>query len=213
MRTSARSPKGQRGRRAAAVSTGTLLLCLWGSGTAFAAISPAPLPGTGTVPAIVTPPVPSPVDHLVKKLSDAAGIADPLAPAPHVAGSSHAGRHQHAPLTHRQTPTGTARHATRSAHRAAGPAPAGTSVLALSAMPGLRTFGQSTQALPAAVAPVVVASQPISHAANSSTLGGLMSSPNDMETGRMLVLAIATMVLGGLAASHITLARNVLATS
>jgi hypothetical protein len=40
-----------------------------------------------------------------------------------------------------------------------------------------------------------------------------MSSPNDMETGRMLVLAIATMVLGGLAASHITLARNVLATS
>jgi hypothetical protein len=214
MRTPARSPKGQRGRRAAAVSTGTLLLCLWGSGTAFATESPSPLPGTGTLPAVVAPPVPSPVDGLVKKLSDATGITDPLAPAPHVAGGSHTGRHHRARLTHPPTTsTGTIQRAPRTGHRATVAAPAATSVLGLSAMPGLRSFGQSTQALPAAVAPVVVAPQPISHVAHSSTLGGLLSPANDTELGRMLVLVLAMMVVGGLAASHVKLAQNVLAAS
>ena len=168
MSRSAQHRSGSRARRAAAVSTGTLVLCMWGSGTAMAASSPDPLPGVGSVPLVTAPPVPGPVDDVVKTVTGVVGVPDPLASAPH--SDRPAGHHPRRPLGGASSAPGSPAVTTHRAHRTQRPVVSPTAVSA--PIPMLGAFARG------------------------------------LQDGRMLLLAVAVMVIGGLAAGHIKAAQD-----
>src|SRR3954452_15907236 len=77
--------------RVGTVSAATVVLCLGAGGTALASTGPSPVPSLDApVAGLTPPPVPKPVADAVQKVSDVAGIADPLA-----SGTSAQPRHKH----------------------------------------------------------------------------------------------------------------------
>lgn len=212
---------GQQFRRAAAVSSGTLILCL-GAGAPALASTIDPTPVTDTTVTTVTdtvtdttsadtltdPPLPQPVDDLVKQVSDTTGIQDPLDPtAPtgthHKAGDGKTSPQVNVSKGDRTSTSGSA--PTRHHTRTTAYAPSGFAVSGLRAMTG--TQPTVTNGLTPAVADTPTVTR-IAPAAGSHPIVAWPHRPNQEDTGRLLLVAIATLILGGLASGHIKLAQG-----
>jgi hypothetical protein len=226
---------GSTGRRAAAISTGTLLLCLWGGGTAFAAtapvsdgstggvlggvtglLSPSPTPTAAPLP-VPTPSELAPVSSTVDQVTKTVTTAVQSAPAPSATPTAvptggqvdqgggrtttggnvklpSTGSHDHVLGTrHSRTTTG---------------APTVSSVPYLTG--GLRA--DAPAAMPA-LDPKLAPQQTANLAAGVTP--ALAPAPqhvalpwNDDRAPRGLFIALATMVIGGLAAGHVKLAQD-----
>src|SRR4051794_17353558 len=204
----ATSMKARQISRAAGVSAGTLLLCLGAAAPAIAGTSPVPSP----VSDVPTPPIPQPVSDTVQQVSDIVGVPNPLAAK---ATPSHH-HHHHAkpsPVTqptislhhHSGTPSTASRGTT---HGAGTPAYVPTSyygggLLRPNAMQGPAVLTGRAPAI--ADRPTVTR---IVQAAGSHAIHALPSTATPEDAARLAVLAIATMLLGGLASGHMKLAQQ-----
>jgi hypothetical protein len=198
-------------RRAAAVSTGTLLLCLWTTGTAFADSGTDPLTPTAASPvgsaSTTRPPSRDPIDDLVRQVSETVGVSDPLTTEPDKPGHHHKhGRPGSGSPTDKPTATGSRTHAQRAAadHRS-------QPVLGLSRW---RMSAGDPSVMPVAVRPPTIAHP--QHRAGlvaraRASLDSLLPGPSDLDHGRGLLLLVGTMVIGCLAAGHIKVAQEGLA--
>lgn len=170
-------------RRATAVSAGTLVLCLGG----FA---------PGVAAAADPPPVPKPVSDLVQQVSNTTGTPNPIPP------SGGAVREHRAP--HRSTSTAAstkpARHVSlsRTSPTLSPPLTMPTTSL-LARETALRASSLHAPVLPAVTTPAAV--QP------SSALQALPAPAQRDDAPRILLVAIATLILGGLASGHIKAAQ------
>ena len=209
----AQTRQPSRAARAAAVSTGTLLLCLCGAGPAFADIGPVP--------------VPQPVDDAVTTVTDAAGVDNPL----HDSTTSTDGgkttrhsKHRHHSQTKldtstltapRTTTTGTS--ATPRAHRQT---PAVTPVSY--PMGGLRASAltSTSPVIETGRAPVTAGSLPAPGQANAAgatpqlirpAAASILDGTGGEDGPRVILIGLAAMVLGGLSAGHIKVAQDRLA--
>ena len=212
-------------RRVATVSGGALLLCLSFGGTALAATTPA----SGTVPSPVsgiTDPlplpsptaVPNPVDvvtQTVHTVTQTAGVPVPsttptatptLAPAPAPAGGkTTTGQHAPAPNT---KPAGSSSGQVLAVHHAR-VAPAPAAAISDLQLGGLR----GATSVPTISDPVVAPAQTALLAAGQAP--ALAPRPNaslpglpDERGPRGLFIALATMVIGGLAAGHVKVIQD-----
>ena len=208
-------------RRVATVSGGALLLCLSFGGTALAASSPAS--GSGLSPVSgVTDPLPLPtgspdpvqvVTQTVQQVGQTVGVPVPSAtptvtPAPAPSGGK-------TTVTHRKVPTTTVKapRATRQGkvlgtqHTRPAVAPASIGSLSLGGLRG-------TTSVPAVTNPVVAPQQTAVLAAGQTPalapkVGGLTGGGSqDDRAPRGLFIAVATMVIGGLAAGHVKVIQD-----
>lgn len=165
-------------RRATAVSAGTFVLCMGGVAPALAATNP--------------PPIPKPISDAVQQISNETGLPNPLPP------SEGATRHHRAPARQTTTPTAS----TPTAAVAKPVTPSRPAAVVAARMPaGILT--RST-GLPASSPAVATATriQP------SSVMQALPAPLTSDDTQRILLVAIATMILGALAGSHIKAAQT-----
>ena len=167
-------------RRAAAVSAGSFLLCLAGATPALASTAP--------------PPVPQPVSDVVQQVSNATGLPNPHPP------SEGAARHHRRPAHHAAPKPSTV--STTTQRQMARPA-AHPRVVAVP-MPVTKLETRPIQ-LSANESPAVAAETP-TH--SSSALQALPAPFSRDDTPRILLVAIATMILGGLASGHIKAAQT-----
>jgi hypothetical protein len=207
-------------RRAATVSGGALVLCLSFGGTALAASAPAsgstdPVGTlTGALPT-PTPSLPAPVGQVVQQVTQAAGIPDPAAqptatPTPVPTGkkgrvgkpTAHAPAPAVRPAQHQRTVLGLSR------SRVAGPAmPVGGVSLA-----GLR--GVAPSVVTPVSNPVVAPQQTLALAAGQTPAlaphpqGLLPAGDGDSRSPRGLFIALATLVIGALAAGHVKVIQD-----
>ena len=211
----------QTTRRIAAVSTGALLLCLWSGGTAVAATAPGANGSdpvgtiTGAVPLptptpVSTPSQLAPVGQAVDTVTQTVSSPVPTttaAPAP-VASGGTTGTSKQTRHTHRSTGTRRQHVLGSRATRAATP---------VVAMPvcnlhlgRLRGFG-SPAVPPPAQAPTVAPAQTAVLAAGQSPAlapSRLVPGSGDDRAPRGLFIALATMVIGGLAAGHVKVIQD-----
>jgi len=212
-------------RRVATVSGGALLLCLSFGGTALAATTPASGSAPSPVSGITDPlPLPSPtalpdpvdvVNQTVHTVTQTAGVPVPtatptapptLAPAPAPAGGkTTTGKHAPAPATK------PARHSSGQVlavhHARVAPAPA-------AAISDLQLGGlRGAMSVPTVSDPVVAPAQTALLAAGQAP--ALAPRPNaslpglpDERGPRGLFIALATMVIGGLAAGHVKVIQD-----
>ena len=208
-------------RRAATVSGGALLLCLSFGGTALAASSPASGSGLDPVGTITDPlPLPTPtasdpvavVTQTVHQVTQTVGVPDPTAtpapaPAPVPSGGKTTGTHQKVPTTvktSRQTRQGKVL-GTQHTRPAVAPVSLGTLQLG-----GLR----GTTSVPTVSNPVVAPQQSAVLAAGQAPalapkVSGLTGGgSSDDRAPRGLFIAVATMVIGGLAAGHVKVIQD-----
>ena len=166
-------------RRATAVSAGTFMLCLGGVAPALAATNP--------------PPIPKPVSDAVQQVSKATGLPNPIPPS------------EPAPRHHRTTKQAPAATTQRSATQhvtttpvQSRPSAAGVAV----AMPTNAILTRTARL--SASAPAVAAPTRITP---SSSLEALPAPLTSNDAPRILLVAMATMVLGALASAHIKAAQ------
>jgi hypothetical protein len=166
-------------RRATAVSAGTFVLCLGGVAPALA----------GTTP----PPIPKPISDAVQQVSNVTGLPNPLPP------SEGAARHHQKPAHSTSAPTtGT-------------PAGALSTTVSSSRHPAVvavempsSAFLTRSAALPAS-SPAVASPTRIQP---SSAMQALPAPLPINDAPRILLVAVATMVLGALAGGHIKAAQH-----
>lgn len=183
-------------QRVTAVSLGTFVLCLGAAAPAFAATStPAP------------PPIPKPLSDAVQQISEATGLPNPVAPDATSKPSHHrTGKHTSkasTPVTHTGTTTRTSKPATRPVAPAYVPStfafatlhnPQGTRMAALdSREPSMADTPHVTRIAPAAAHHALI---------------NLPGSPAQQDTERILLVAAATLLLGGLASGHLRAAQR-----
>ena len=183
-------------QRTVAVSGGTLALCL---GAAAPAIATTGLP--------TPPPLPQPIVDTVQKVSDIAGVPNPVAtpttPKP---------RHHHNRDGNRQTAQQPVAQRT-AASKPAAPKPQAVSpawrptsfpVSGLRPEPAMRTAAVAGRAPAMASTPTTTR---IVQTAGERVLGGLPGMPPAQDTARVLAVALAMTVVGGLASGHIKAAQ------
>jgi hypothetical protein len=212
-------------RRVATVSGGALLLCLSFGGTALAATGPAsgsdasPLGGlTNPLPLPTPTDTPNPVDTVtqtVQQVSHAAGVPVPSPTATSTAhpvpapsgGKPNTGKHAHVPVAKPAHP-GSQEAVLGVQHTRVAPMPTGA--LAGVQFGGLRGAG----AAPAVTNPVVAPVQTAILAAGQTPAlaprpeAVLPLGPLDERAPRGLFIALATMVIGGLAAGHVKVIQD-----
>lgn len=181
-------------QRAAAVSLGTFVLCLGAA---------APAVATTVTPA---PPLPQPISDAAQAVSDLTGLPNPIAPdsagtPKHESTRNHTSKPT-SPATHTRTVTRTGKPATHPAVPAYTP-----SLMTLAALHNpraTRTADFSGQA------PSVAGSQPVTRIAPaaSRSLINLPGTPAQQDTERMLLVAAATLLLGGLTSGHLKAAQR-----
>ena len=185
-------------QRTVAVSAGTFVLCL---GAAAPAMATTALP--------TPPPLPQPVSDTVQKVSDIAGVPNPLASDAkpkahhHRAGGKGDSTDPQLPLVN-NTKTNTG------AHRKSAPAtPAYVvptmNISGLRAMPTTGTAAIDGRAPSMADAPTVTR---IVQAAGRQALGAIPNMPPTQDTARILAVALAMTVVGGLTSGHIKAAQS-----
>lgn len=194
---------GRTAQRAAAVSAGTFVLCLGAAAPALAST------GSPTPPLPI--PLPQPVTDTVQQLSDATGLPNPLADTTTTTATTHH-RHKTARATSKPTqpastpPTRTNRPGSSVRHSAA-PVAAPTSFT----LGGLRS-DPATSIAPVTGRAPAMAHQPvvqrIVQEAGSSPLAGIPGEAPHQDTARILLVALATMILGGLTSGHIKAAQQ-----
>jgi hypothetical protein len=207
-------------RRVTTVSGGALLLCLSFGGTALAGTTPTS--DLGPVSGVTDPlPLPSPtatpdpiqvVTQTVQQVAQTAGIPLPsatptTAPAPSGGGKT-SGSTQKVPTTTVKIPSSTRQGQVLGTQHSR-PAVAPTSIGNLQ-LGGLR----GTSAVPPVSNPVVAPQQTAVLAAgqtpvlapNAGSLGGGGSDSGNAPRG--LFIALATMVIGGLAAGHVKVIQD-----
>jgi hypothetical protein len=190
--------RSQTAQRAAAVSTGTLVLCLGAAAPALAATSPGP--------GIEDPiPVPKPIATVVQQVSDATGLPDPV--------TSDDGAKPH----HHRGPTTSKPHVTLSDTQQAQPTrerhhkTTGANTPIAYPVGGIRTLPDADMTATDGRAPNVAGTAPTTHivqSAGSQLLPGLPALTADQDTARILAVAIAMMLLGGLCSGHIKTAQQ-----
>jgi hypothetical protein len=209
------------GRRVATISGGALLLCLTFGGTALAATGPAGGADLGPVAGVTDPlPLPTPtsssdpvqvVTQTVQQVAQTVGVPVPTAtptatPAPAPTGGK-------TTATHRtSSPTG----------KVPAVAPRGAVlgtqqtrfVIAPVALGGLQLGGlRGTTSVPPSSDPVVAPQQTAVLAAGQTPAlapkaAGLTGGGPDEQAPRGLFIALATMVIGGLAAGHVKVIQD-----
>jgi hypothetical protein len=211
-------------RRVATVSGGALLLCLSFGGTAMAATSPVSGSDTSPISSISGAlPLPTPTDspdpvgtvtQTIKTVTQTAGVPVPtttptatptVAPAP--ASGAKAGTTKHAPVP----VTKPARHASG---RVLGVHQARVAPMTTSALPALQLGGlRGAASVPTISNPVVAPEQTAVLAAGQAP--ALAPQPkaalpfgSDESAPRGLFIALATMVIGGLAAGHVKVIQD-----
>jgi hypothetical protein len=187
---------GRAAKRATAVSLGTFVLCLSAAAPAFA---------TTTTP--TPPPVPQPIADVVQQVTDATGLPDPLAPDTttkphHHRTGSHTSKPP-APASHPSTASRPSRPATQAAVPAY--APTAFALATLHHSPATRTAALAGRSPAMAGSPTVTRIAPV---AEPRALDGLPGSPAEQNTERILLVAVATVLLGGLASGHLKAAQG-----
>ena len=209
-------------RRVATVSGGALLLCLSFGGTALAGTPPTSSTDLGPVSGITDPlPLPSPtatpdpvqvVTQTVQKVAQTAGVPLPsatptTAPAPAPGGKT-SGSTQKVPTTTVKVPSSTRQgRVLGTEHSRPAVAPASIGNLQLGGLRG-------TSPVPAVVNPVIAPQQTAVLAAGQTPVlapkaGNLIGGDsNSGNAPRGLFIALATMVIGGLAAGHVKVIQD-----
>jgi len=209
----AQTRQPSRVARAAAVSTGTLLLCLCGAGPAFADIGPVP--------------VPQPVDDAVTTVTDAAGLDNPLddsTTSTDGGKTTRHAKHKHHSQTKLVTSTLTAPKTTTTATSAKPRAHRQTPAVTPVSYPvgGLRASAltTTTPVIETGRAPVTAGSVPAAGQADTaagapqrirSAAATILDGTGGEEGPRVILIGVAAMVLGGLSAGHIKVAQDRLA--
>lgn len=204
--------KTSQTRRVAAVTAGTFVLCLGAASPAAAAsIDPTPVTDTSVTDSTLTdpPPIPQPIGDVVREVSDAAGIDDPLDPTAtetthhHKAGTGKPKVQVSRPGS--DTTDTTSTKASKHRSQPAVTAPTSYDIPGLRAMTGTQPFMTTGRTPSVANTPTVTRIAP---AAGSRPLLPWPQRPSQEDTGRLLLVAIATIVLGGLASGHIKVAQQ-----
>jgi hypothetical protein len=210
-------PRHSTARRVAAISGGTLVLCLAGAAPALAGTAdPVPLPDLSPVTHVVGPVLDTlepviPVHGIVHQASDQAGTDDPLATPKR---SHHHHAHRPAVSPSHVTPP---RHVVRAGH--AKPAPGVSGAGGFGWRVPLAIDGFPT--VPVATAPVVERVSPPTVAATPGTAHRVASAAaraaHDLTdpgtpAGRTLLVVLGTMLVGTLAGGHVKVAQDQLAT-
>ena len=212
-------------RRVATVSGGALLLCLSFGGTALAATSPTSGSVTSTISGVTDPlPLPSPTDtpnpvdavtqtvQQVTQTAQSAGVpvptATPTAPAPAPAPSGgNTGTTKQAPAPVTKPAGSTTKGTVLGVHHARVAALPATTMANLQ-LGGLRAFTP----VPTLTNPVVAPQQAVLAAGSAPALAPrvqpLLPSGSDEQAPRGLFIALATMVIGGLAAGHVKVIQD-----
>lgn len=181
-------------QRATAVSLGTFVLCLGAAAPAFA------MTGTPT-----PPPVPKPLSDAVQQISDATGLPNPIGestgPKHHHHASKPASKPQ-APASDTRTGTPSGKSATHTVVPAYSP-----NLMTLAALHNpraTRAAGLSGQA------PSMAGGQNVTRIAPAAAraLINLPGTPAQQDTERILLVAAATLMLGGLASGHLKAAQR-----
>jgi len=182
-------------QRATAVAAGTFVLCLGAAAPAMAT--------TGLPNPPLPIPIPQPIVDTVQTVSDATGLPNPLAPDS-VTPKAH---HRHA-ATH-TTKTGVTLHDTTRTHRSTPTAHTPTGVALPQAAPvsfmRLQTAPTYRTAPLAGRIPAMASQTPVTRiapAAGSRPLASLPAVPHQ-DTARILLLAVAVMLVGGLTSGHL----------
>jgi hypothetical protein len=186
--------RGRTAQRAVAVSAGTLVLCL---GAAAPAVATTGLP--------TPPPLPQPIVDTVQTVTDIVGVPNPIAVSTkpkahhHRAGAKHETTKAQLPLAHRDT----TKNATPPKAEPATPAYSvpTMSVSGLRAMPTTSTARIDGRAPSMADAPPTVTR--IMQTAGQQALGAIPTMPPSQDTGRILLVALAMTIVGGLTSGHI----------
>jgi hypothetical protein len=182
-------------QRATAVSLGTFVLCLGAAAPAVATtITPTP------------PPLPQPLSDAIQQVSDTSGLPNPIASdstttPKHRHSGKHNKKHQ-APATPTSTVTRTSKPATHTVVPAYGPNP--LTLVALHNARETRAANLAGQEPSMAGTPAV---QRIAPAAARSLIN-LPGTPAQQDTERILLVAAATLLLGGLASGHLKAAQR-----
>lgn len=212
-------------RRVATVSGGALLLCLSFGGTALAATTPTSGSATSPISGVTDPlPLPSPsatpdpVDVVtqtvqqVAQTAQSAGVpvptATPTAPAPAPAPSGgKTGTTKQAPAPATKPAASTTERSVLGVHHARVAALPATTMANLQ-MGGLR--GNTT--VPLVTNPVVAPQQAVLAAGSAPALAPrvqpLLPGGSGEQAPRGLFIALATMVIGGLAAGHVKVIQD-----
>src|SRR4051794_8718915 len=211
-------------RRVATVSGGALLLCLSFGGTALAASTPASGSGSSPVGGLTDPlPLPTPTDtpgpldavtqtvHTVTQAVPAPTATPTPVTTPVTApsgGKPQSGKHAHVPVVKPATRHSSS-HAVLGVHEAR-VAPMPNAALTGLQLGGLRGGGTAPVAINPVVAPVQTA---ILAAGQSPALAPrpkamLPLGGPDERAPRGLFIALATMVIGGLAAGHVKVIQD-----
>ena len=182
-------------QRATAVSLGTFVLCLGAAAPAVATtVTPTP------------PPIPQPLADAVQQVSDTVGVPNPIAPdstatPKHERVVNHT-KKRPAPATQTRTVTRTSKPAKHT------PAPAYTpNLLTLAALhnPAATRTAELAGQAPSMAGPAV---QRIAPTAAHHPLINLPGTPAQQDTERILLVAAATLMLGGLASGHLKAAQR-----
>jgi hypothetical protein len=210
----AQSRQPSRARRAAVVSTGTLLLCLGTAAPAFADIGPVP--------------VPEPVGDAVEQVSDATGLPNPLETADELTGTGtstdtdktgHHARHKHRDGSKLATSTLSTPDTTGSERTSGRQHRQPTSAVTPASFTygGLRGVPLTTASplVDAGRAPMTAGALPQASDLAADTSPTLITPAANVLTGtggeegpRVLLVGLAAMVLGGLSAGHIKVAQD-----
>jgi hypothetical protein len=189
--------RSRAAQRTVAVSAGTFVLCL---GAAAPALATTSLP--------TPPPLPQPIVDTVQKVSDITGVSNPLATAKpkahhHRSGDKHDTTQPRLSVTD-PSKTGTSGHRKTAAATPAYTIPA-MAVGGLRAMPTVRTASIDGRAPSMAGQPTVTR---IVQTAGQQALGAIPNLPPTQDTARILAVALAMTVLGGLTSGHIKAAQS-----
>ena len=189
--------RSRAAQRTVAVSGGTLALCL---GAAAPAIATTGLPNP--------PPLPQPIVDTVQKVSDIAGVPNPVA-----APTTPKAKHHHNRDAQKQTapqPVVRQKAPSKPAAPKAAPVtpayqPTAFAVSGLRAEPTMRAAVVANRAPAMAKPPTTTR---IIQTAGERVLGGLPGMPPAQDTARVLAIALAMTVVGGLASGHIKAAQS-----
>lgn len=190
--------RGRTAQRAAAVSAGTFVLCL---GAAAPAIATTGIP--------TPPPLPQPIVDTVQKVSDITGVPNPVASDPkpkhhhHSSGGKDQTTKPQVPLVHHRSTGKTTEVKGVSATRA----------YTVPTMPvgGLRPMPATFTAPVAGRAPAMASTPSVTRivqAAGQRALGAMPNMPPAQDTARILAIALAMTIVGGLTSGHLKAAQS-----
>ena len=167
----------------------------------------APAIATTGVPA--PPPIPQPVSDAVQQVSDTTGLPNPLPSTSTTKPHHHRQPDTTKPrltLGHRTPPPAATHHSAPVRHPHY--TPASYSLAGLRGEPTVRTSSVDGRV------PTVASSNPVTQIAQDAAqqLGSIPMVPPTEDTARILVVALAVMVLGGLTSGHLKAAQQRIAT-